>query len=38
MLDEIITITLESLERYFTEGQMEHMMNPLPDEILFVMK
>lgn len=31
--DEIISITLDSLERYFSEGQMEHIRNQLPREV-----
>lgn len=31
--DEIISIVLDSLERYFTEGQMEHIRSQLPEEI-----
>lgn len=31
--DEIISIVLDSLERYFTEGQMEHIRSQFPEEI-----
>lgn len=31
--DEIISITLDSLERYFSDGQMEHIRNQLPQEV-----
>lgn len=31
--DEIISITLDSLERYFSDGQMEHIQNQLPQEV-----
>lgn len=31
--DEIISITLDSLERYFSEGQMEHIRTQLPENI-----
>lgn len=31
--DEIISITLDSLERYFTKGQMEHIRGQLPDKV-----
>lgn len=34
--DEIISITLDSLERYVTEGQMEHIRNQLPREVQHV--
>jgi len=36
--DEIISITLDSLERYFTEGQMEHIRNQLPKEVQSVVQ
>lgn len=31
--EEIISITLNSLDRYFSEGQMEHIKGQLPEEI-----
>lgn len=31
--DEIISITLDSLERYLSKGQLEHIRGQLPDEI-----
>lgn len=31
--DEIISIVLDSLERYFTEGQFDHIRSQLPEEI-----
>lgn len=31
--EEIISITLNSLNRYFTEGQMDHIRNQLPEEV-----
>lgn len=31
--DEIISIVLDSLERYFTEGQMDHIRGQLPKDI-----
>jgi len=34
--DEIISITLDSLRRYFTEGQMQHIRNQLPEEVQVV--
>lgn len=31
--EEIISITLNSLKRYFTEGQMDHIRAQLPEEV-----
>lgn len=31
--EEIISITLDSLEKYFSEGQMDHIRGQLPDEV-----
>lgn len=31
--DKIISIVLDSLERYFTEGQMNHIRGQLPEEV-----
>ncbi|MDX1642558.1 MAG: DUF2267 domain-containing protein [Balneolaceae bacterium] len=31
--EEIISITLDSLERYFSDGQMDHIRNQLPQEV-----
>lgn len=31
--EEIISIVLDSLERYFTEGQFDHIRSQLPEEI-----
>jgi len=31
--EEIISITLNSLERYFSEGQMDHIRGQLPEDI-----
>ncbi len=36
--EEIISITLDSLKRYFSEGQMEHIRNQLPKEVQSVAK
>jgi uncharacterized protein (DUF2267 family) len=36
--DEIISIVLDSLERYFAEGQMEHIRGQLPKEIKTLVK
>lgn len=36
--EDIITITLNSLNRYFSEGQMEHVRGQLPKEVRAVTK